>query len=251
MHRAIAVVRALAFTTAARGDAQSERAARALRDNPSLKVRAQAALVLGLARTPDAGPALAAALRDDPAPAVRIAAASALARVGWPEAHAGLVKAAATEPDAQVRGASAAALAELAPARPERPAVVAHGTPVSLEDAGGAGGSAADRAALRDALGRRLRDAGFEVVGAGGLRLKPSLVRMDVERGGERTVVAIRAELVAVEGGGRMAAMLEGAARLSAAGGLGDGDLASVSVRAVDAVAKTLCDDLAARLAER
>jgi hypothetical protein len=61
----------------------------------------------------------------------------------------------------------------------------------------------------------------------------------------------VRAELVAVEGGGRMAAMLEGAARLSAQGSVGDRELALISVRALDAVAKILVEDLAAKLGER
>jgi hypothetical protein len=248
MRRALAVLLALAaaLPLAARADAQSERAVRALRESPSLKVRAQAALILGQSRAPEAGPALAAALGGDEAAAVRIAAASALAKVGGPEARRALETAEHGDPDPAVRAAAGEALAELAP----RPGG-ARGTAVSLDEPGGAGGSAADRTALRDALGRRLREAGFQVVREGGVRLKPSLVRMDVERGGQKTVIAVRAELLAVEGGGRMAAMLEGAARLSATGVLGERELAMVATRAVDAVAKTLSDDLATRLGER
>jgi HEAT repeat protein len=252
MRRALAVVvLALLTAPAARGDPQSERAVKALQESPSLKVRVQAALVLGQAHALEAAAVLADAATGDEAPAVRIAAASALAKAGGPEARKVLETIRRGDPDPSVRAAATAALAELA--APERPPAggAARGTAVSLEVPGGAGGSPADRLALRDALGRRLREAGFQVVAEGGLRLKPSLVRMDVERGGQRTVIAIRAELVAVEGGGRMAAMLEGAARLSASGTLGDRDLASVSTRAVDAVAKTLSDDLAARLTER
>ena len=100
------------------------------------------------------------------------------------------------------------------------------------------------------ALGRRLQEAGFQV-GKDGLRLKPSIVRLDVERASEKTVIAVRAELVAVEGGGRMAAMLEGAAKLSASGSLGERDFNVASSRAMDAVAKILVEDLAAKLAER
>jgi hypothetical protein len=251
MRRAFAVlVLALVLAPPARGDPQSERAIRALRESASLKVRVQAALVLGQARATDAAPALAAAVAGDEAPAVRIAAASALAKVGGPDARRTLEAALRGDPDASVRDAAKVALAELAP--PEKPGrAAAHATAVSLEEPGGGGGSPADRLALRDALGRRLREAGFQVVAEGGLRLKPSLVRMDVERGGQKTVIAVRAELMAVEGSGRMAAMLEGVARLSATGALTDRDLPSVSGRAVDAVAKTLSDDLAARLGER
>jgi len=247
---AVLVLALLVLAPAARGDPQSERAIRALRESPSLKVRVQAALVLGQAHATDAAPALAAAVAGDEASAVRIAAASALAKVGGPDARRVLEAAQRGDPDASVREAARIALGELAPAD-RSPHGAGRGTAVSLEEPGGAGGSAADRLALRDALGRRLREAGFQVVSEGGLRLKPSLVRMDVERGGQQTVIAVRAELMAVEGGGRMAAMLEGVARLSAIGTLTDRDLPSVSVRAVDAVAKTLTDDLAARLGER
>jgi HEAT repeat protein len=246
-----ALILLLALATAAHGDPQTDRAVRALRENPSLKVRAQAALVLGQAHALEAVPALAAALAGDEAPAVRIAAASALGKVGEAEGRRALEAAQKGDPDPSVRAAAGTALAELAPAERAPSPAAAHGVAVSLEEPGGAAGNAADRLALRDALGRRLREAGFQVVSEGGLRLKPSLVKLDVDRGGQKTVIAVRAELVAVERGGRMAAMLEGAARLSAAGALGERDLASVSVRAFDVVAKTLSDDLATRLGER
>jgi hypothetical protein len=149
------------------------------------------------------------------------------------------------DPDEGVRAAAAGALAALV-----GPTPLAKGREVVLEETVGQGGRPADRQALRDALGRRLREAGFNV-GGGGLRLKPSIVRLEVERAGEKTTIAVRAELVAVEGGGRMAAMLEGGARLSANGWLGDGELHAASGRAMDAVAKILVEDLAAKLAER
>jgi HEAT repeat protein len=242
------VLLAVAVPAAARADAQTERAVRALESSSSLKVRSQAALVLGQLRAAEAAPALRRAAASDPAPAVRIAAIAALSKLGSAEARSTLQAAARGDGDASVRAAAAGALAEL-----EGPAPgPAHGTPpVSLEEAVGTAGSQAERAALHDAIGRRLREAGFRVQGSGGIRLKPSIIRLEVERAGETTVIAVRAELVAVEGGGRMAAMLEGGARLSATGRLGDSELAAVSVRAVDAVAKVLVDDLAAKLGER
>ncbi len=242
---------AAAHASTARADAQTDRAVRALETSSSLKVRSQAALVLGQLRALEAAPALRRAATSDPAPAVRIAAVAALAKLGAGDARATIEAVAREDGDQAVRSAAASALAELdaAPPSPARP--VRGATAVSLEEAVGEAGSAAQRIALRDAIGRRLREAGFQVQGSGGLRLKPSIVRLDVERAGEKTVVAIRAELVAVEGGGRMAAMLEGGARLSATGNLGDSELAAVSVRAVDAVAKVLVDDLAAKLGER
>ncbi len=242
------VLLAAVVPPAARADAQTERAVRALETSSSLKVRSQAALVLGQLRAVEAAPALRRAATSDPAPAVRLAAIAALSKLGPAEARSTLQTAARGDGDESVRAAAAGALAALEGPAPS----AAHGNPsVSLEEAVGTAGSPAERAALHDAIGRRLREAGFHVQGSGGIRLKPSIIHLEVERAGEKTVIAVRAELVAVEGGGRMAAMLEGGARLSATGRLGESELAAVSVRAVDAVAKVLVDDLAAKLGER
>lgn len=238
----------LAIPAAARADAQTERALRALESSSSLKVRSQAALVLGELGAMEALPALRRAATSDPAPAVRIAAVAALAKVGAPQVREILAEVQRTDPDDGVRASAAGALAALV-AR-AAPAAAPHGREVILEETVGEGGRPADRTALRDALGRRLQEAGFQV-GKGGLRLKPSIVKLDVERASEKTTIAVRAELVAVEGGGRMAAMLEGAAKLSASGALGDRELSAASGRAMDAVAKILVEDLAAKLAER
>lgn len=232
---------------AARPDPQTERALRALATSDSLKVRTQAALILGQLKASDAGPALRKAAVADSSPAVRIAAVAGLARFGDPESRAVLEQVQRSDPDEGVRTSAAGALVALRD--PVAPAVRGRGE-VVLEETVGSAGRPADRAALRDALGRRLVEAGFQV-GREGIRLKPSIVRLDVERASEKTVVAVRAELVAVEGGGRMAAMLEGAAKVSAHGTLGDRELAVISVRVVDAVAKVLVEDLAAKLGER
>jgi hypothetical protein len=246
----VALLLSIATPIAARADAQTERAVRALETSSSLKVRSQAALVLGQLHAAEAARALRRAATSDPAPAVRIAAIAALSKLGAAEARATLEAVARGDGDGSVRTAAAGALAELeGPAAPPRP--VLGNTAVSLEEAVGAGGSPAERVALRDAIGRRLREAGFQVKGSGGIRLKPSITRLEVVRTGEKTVVAVRAELMAVEGGGRMAAMLEGGAKLSATGKLGEPELEAVSVRALEAVAKVLVDDLAARLEER
>jgi HEAT repeat protein len=229
----------------ARADGQTERALRALETSSSLKVRSQAALVLGEIGTPEVLPALRKAATGDAAPAVRIAAVAALAKIGAPEVREVLAEVQRTDPDEGVRASAASALAAF-----KAPAHVFRGREVVLEETVGDGGRPADRVALRTALGRRLQEAGFQV-GKDGLRLKPSIVRLDVERASEKTIIAVRAELVAVEGGGRMAAMLEGAARLSATGTLGERDLNAASNRAMDAVAKILVEDLAAKLAER
>jgi hypothetical protein len=86
------------------------------------------------------------------------------------------------------------------------------------------------------------------VEGGEGYRLKPSLLRVDVEEGGGTTVIAVKASLVAVDGTGRMAAMLEGGARLKATGRLASGAVEAYAARAVDAAARTLCEDLAGSL---
>lgn len=249
MHRLLGVVLAalVAAPGTARPDPQTERALRALATSDSLKVRTQAALILGQLGAAEAGPALRKAVVSDPAPAVRIAAVAGLARLGDAQSKAVLEKVQRSDPDEGVRASAAGALVALKD--PVAPAVRGRGG-VVLEDTVGSGGRPADRAALRDALGRRLVEAGFHV-GQEGIRLKPSIVRLEVERASERTIVAVRAELVAVEGGGRMAAMLEGAAKASAQGSLGDRELAVISVRVVDAVAKILVEDLAAKLGER
>ncbi len=232
---------------AARPDPQTERALRALATSDSLKIRTQAALILGQLKPSDAGPALRKAAVGDPSAAVRIAAVAGLARFGDPESKAVLERVQRSDPDEGVRTSAAGALVALRD--PVTPAVRGRGE-VVLEDTVGSAGRPSDRAALRDALGRRLTEAGFQV-GRDGIRLKPSIVRLDVERASEKTVLAVRAELVAVEGGGRMAAMLEGAAKVSAHGPIGDRELAEYSVRVVDAVAKVLVEDLAAKLGER
>jgi hypothetical protein len=256
MRRPPAALAALALTlfclgSRARADPQVDRALRALESSPSTKARSQAALVLGQLRAAEAASALRQAASADGAPVVRIAAVSALVKLGVAEARATLEAVLRADPDHSVREAARGALAELAvPAAPAGRASPG-ATTVSLDDTVRTGGGPADRQALRTALGRRLQEAGFRVQGDGGLRIKPSIVKLDAERAGEKTVVAIRAELVAVEVGGRMAAMLEGGARLSAAGALGEGVLAAISRRAVDVVAKVLADDLAARLGER
>jgi ferric-dicitrate binding protein FerR (iron transport regulator) len=85
----------------------------------------------------------------------------------------------------------------------------------------------------------------------GGTRLKPSVLRVDVDARGGTTVIAVKASLVAVEGNGRMAAMLESGARLSTTGAIPDAKVGAYAAKALDAAAGALCDDLAARLGRR
>ncbi|BDG06004.1 HEAT repeat domain-containing protein [Anaeromyxobacter oryzae] len=243
MRRPLVALLLATLTSIARADPQADRAIRALHEDPSLKVRVQAALVLGQGRVTAAVPALRGALANDEASAVRIAAAAALGRIGDPAARPALEGARDADPDDSVRAAAARALEAL-------PAAAAGARVVSLEDAAGEGGREA-RTALRDALGKHLRAAGFTVAASGGLRLKPSVLRVDVSDAGGKTIVAVSATLVAVEAGGRMAAMVQGGARLSASGRLSPDKRIAYAVRALDAAARTLSEDLAARLGER
>jgi len=106
---------ALAQAPLARADPSTDRAIEALGKDRSLKVRAQAALILGQRGAVDAVPALVAALTEDREEAVRIAAAAALGKIGDPTAREALDAARRSDPDGEVRAAAARALANLAP----------------------------------------------------------------------------------------------------------------------------------------
>jgi len=232
---------AAAALPAAASDPVVERALAALQTDPSLKVRTQAALLLGTRGARQAVPALGNALAGDDAPAVRIAAAAALARLGDLAGRELLEAASRADPDTAVRNAAAKALSEL---------LAASIRSVSLEEAHGEGGAAA-REALREALARHLRKQGFAVVGSGevaGYRLKTSVLELDVSQSGDRTVIAVKASVVAVDSLGKMAAMVEGGARLRTSGGSSAAAQKQLTERALDAAAVNLSEDLAARL---
>jgi len=241
MRRAFAAVLVLLVAAAARGDAHLDAAISALRGDRSAKVRAQAAIVLGQSGDDAAIPALAEALAEDDEPAVRLAAVGALSKLGGANARVALAAAGKGDPDPRVRDSALRGFKALSPP----PGVIAF----SIEATGGKAGFDSTRAAFRESIVRHLRARGFEVVERGeGYRLKPSLLRVDVEEGAGTTVIAVKASLVAVDGSGRMAAMLEGGARLKATGRLPGGALERYSAKAADAAARTLCEDLAGRL---
>jgi hypothetical protein len=228
----------VALSLSARAESPVDGTIRALRKDSSLKVRTQAAIVLGQRGAVEAVPALREAVASDDSSVVRLAAVAALAKIRDRSARPTLRAAADSDPDTAVRNAAARAIEELGPLS------------FSLEEAGGSG-SAAARGALRDALARELRGRGFAVVDSGGVRLKPSVLRVDVDADGGRTVIAVQASLVAVDDDGRMAAILEGVARLSANGSIPEKRLGAYANKAIEAAAKTLCEDLAAKLGER
>jgi len=221
-----------------RAESQVEIAIQALRKDSSLKVRTQAAIILGQRTIAEAVSALREAVATDQAAAVRLAAVGALGKIRDRSARPTLRAAADADSDAAVRKAAQKALEDLGPLS------------FSIDEPGGTG-SAAARGALRDALTNELRERGFAVVDRGGMRLKASVLRVDVDANGGKTVIAVKASLVAVDDDGRMAAMLEGGARLSASGAIPEAKLGIYSAKALEATAKTLCEDLAAKLGER
>lgn len=110
----ICFVSVTAFAVAAFADHVDE-LGHALRSDPSYKVRAQAAIVLGNLKDPRGVPLLLGALRDREA-AVRIVAASSLGRLGDPAALEGL-RASMADVELPVRTAAGKAIAAIETAR--------------------------------------------------------------------------------------------------------------------------------------
>lgn len=241
--RPLVTVLLLTAAAGARGDAQIDAAVRALRTDSSLKVRAQAAIILGQRGASEAVGALADAARNDASEAVRLACVSALAKIGDP-AGQGAIEAATKDPDARVRAAAEKALAALLGPGPAGPGAIA----VRVEDATGKGDEEL-REEFRLSLERHLRERGFSVVRRGQRYvLKPSVLRVDVDRVDGKTVVAVKASLVAVDGRGTMAAMLEGGAKVKAVGTAGAALVPKYAAKAADAAARTLTEDLEGQL---
>lgn len=233
------VIRVVALATAvlastALADPQIDSAIQALRKDSSLKVRTQAAIVLGQRGAPEAVQALREAVAEDRAAAVRLAAVGALAKIGDRRARPTLRLASAADPDGAVRRAATQALAGFGPI-----AFVID----ELEAPSHA------RGPFREALERHLRTRGFSISERGDLRLKPGL-KLDVDEQGGKTVIAVRTTLAVVDGDGRVD-MVEAGARATVSGAVPEHKLPGYSAKAIDAATRALCDDLAARLAER
>ena len=234
MGRLLVAATVLALAAPALADPQVDAAIRALRRDSSMKVRTQAAIVLGQRQVADAVPALRQAVAEDEATAVRIAAVAALARIGDRGARSTLKSASEADPDASVRVAARNALEALGPIA------------VSIEEPSGPG---AVRASMKDALASHLRARGYEVSAGGEIHLKPT-VNVNVDRSGARTVIAVKASVVLVDGDGRMD-LVESTARASVTGAIPEGRLSAYSARAIDAAAQSLTEDLAVRLGGR
>lgn len=234
MGRLLVAALLLALAAPAPADPQVEAAIRALRRDSSMKVRTQAAIVLGQRQVADAVPALRQAVAEDDAAAVRIAAVAALAKIGDRGARSTLRAASEADPDASVRAAARQALEALGPMA------------IAIDEPSGPGSA---RGPMRDALAAHLRERGYEVGPRGEVHLKPT-VNVDVDRSAGKTVIAVKASVVLVDGDGRMD-LVESSARASVSGPIPDGRVSAYAARAIDAAARNLSEDLAARLGGR
>ncbi len=241
---AAAAVVALAASSSLAIDPAVQRAIDALRKDSSLKVRAQAALVLGQRGAVDAVPALTTALLEDREEAVRIAAAAALGRIGDPSALQALESAQRNDADGGVRRAAASALAELSRGRK-----VVDRRSLAVEEATGKGGKQA-RKALRLALMNYLQRAGFNLVKPeeAAFRVKPSVLSIETSQDGGKLLVSVKAAAVAVGLDGRMAAMIQGGAHARAVARPSEAMRERLSATALEAAARTLSEDLASEL---
>jgi hypothetical protein len=234
MGRSPLAVLLLALALPAAADPQIDAAIRALRRDSSMKVRTQAAIVLGQRLVAQAVPALREAVAEDNAAAVRIAAVAALAKIGDRGARSTLRAASEADPDPSVRSAAQRALEALGPVE------------ISIDEPSGPGSA---RTPMRDALAVHLRERGYQIAPKGEIRLKPT-VRIDVDQNGAKTVIVVKASVVVVDGDGRVD-IVESTARASVTGALPEGKLPAYAARAIDAAARNITEDLAARLGGR
>jgi hypothetical protein len=232
MARLPVVLLLASMAAASASDGEVDPAVTALRQDPSLKVRTQAALVLGQRGSPAAVTALREAVAEDQAAAVRLAAVSALGRLEARAARRTLEAAEQADPDPAVRAAAARALAALGPVT------------LTVELAGGPSG-----ARLTEALTRQLRERGLALEARGELRLQPR-VSVEVAESGGRTSFEARASLVVVDREGRME-LLENKARASVAGVVPESRRAVYVAKVVETAGRGLGDDLAIKLGRR
>jgi HEAT repeat protein len=222
-------------------DPQVRRALDALRNDGSLKVRTQAAFVLAQRGAREAIPALRRALAEDEAGAVRVAVAAALGRIGGPGVAAVLRDASAHDRDGAVRSAAAQAL----------DAIVRGARTVSVEAVRGEKGDPDARRRLHGALTDQLQQHGFDVVDVeaeAGYRLKPSMLLFEQAQSGNGMTVEVKASVIAVDGTGGIAAIVEGGARARTAASAQAAP--RLTGQALEAAARSISEDLARRLLE-
>ena len=217
---------------AERAGAEGDAAVTALRRDPSLKVRTQAAIVLGQRGSPEATRALREAVAEDKAASVRLAAVSALGRLQARAARGTLQAAAQADPDVAVRTAAVKAVAALGPIT------------LQVEEGSGPSGQR-----LCAAVTAQLRQRGLQVAPQGELKVKPKVI-VDVAEAGGKTSFEARASLVVVDGDGRID-LLETRAKATVAAAVPEARRAPYVQKVVDVAGKGLGDDLAARLGGR
>jgi hypothetical protein len=201
--RLLSTVLLVSIAGTALGDPQVDAAIDSLQNDSSLKVRAQAAILLGQRRAREAVGPLSHAARRDSSEAVRLAAVFALGKIGDLQGLPA-VEFALKDDDENVRAAAQAAMKELVGSC----APGSGGASVTIDEARGEG-SPSLRAEFRDALERQLRKQCFNVMTRGaGHVLRPSIEKVDPREEGGKTVVTVRAAVVAVDGKGTMTAML-------------------------------------------
>jgi HEAT repeat protein len=226
--------RLAAFLVATAPASRVEVAMDALRNDSSLKVRTQAAIILGQLGAKEAVPALRKTIVTDDSAAVRLAAIGALIKLRARAARPELASARDTDPDDTVRKAARQALDLLGSAA------------VRIEEPTG---TAAGRDALKNSLTNHLRELGVAVSDTGDVRLKPKIA-LEVADNGGKTVISVRTSVLAVDGEGHVE-MMEGSAQATANGTLSEARVASTSEKVIDAAVKGVCQDLAMKLGRR
>jgi hypothetical protein len=206
----------------------------ALQHDDSLKVRTQAAIVLGQRGAREAVPALRQAAAGDDSAAVRLASIAALVKLHARAARTTLVNVRDTDPEDSVRAAAGRALEALGAAslRVEEPT----GTPAMREP-------------MKAALTARLRALGFALDEGGEIKLKPKVL-LEVNGGGGKTAISAKTSLVVVDADGHLD-MIDGSAKATVAGTLPDDRLAATAAKVVDAALGPVCQDLASKLGRR
>ena len=225
---------ALLLALLAAPDARVAAAIDALQHDDSLKVRTQAAIILGQRGAREAVPALQKAAVNDDSAAVRLAAIGALAKLRAKSAKPALQNVLEADPDESVKAAAKKALASLG------------STGLRIEEPTG---TASMREPMKNALAARLRAMGYAIDDAGEVKLKPK-VQVDVEHDGGKTIISVKASVVLVDADGHLDA-IDGSAKATVNGTLPEDRLAATSGKVVDAALGPVCQDLAARLGRR
>ena len=225
---------ALLLLLLAAPDARVAAAIDALQHDDSLKVRTQAAIVLGQRGAREAIEALRQAATSDDSAAVRLAAIGALVKLRAKAARPTLQNVREADPEESVRAAAKKALDALG------------SSGVRIEEPTG---TASMREPMKAALATRLRAMGFDIDDAGEVKLKPKIT-VDVSHDGGRTIIAVKTTVVVVDADGHLDA-IDGSAKATVNGTLPDDRLLATSGKVVDAALGPVCQDLAARLGRR